>query len=301
MPIQMHGAHSHAPAISKSDSARWLSLLVRSDSNAAAYYDVRGDRDVLRAKNGQPTINLGYWADIDPRADDALWKATTALFRLVGATAELSPADGHVLDVGCGFGTGAAFCLRHFAPAQITGLNISAEQLKVCRQHVVAQGLAERIRFVHGSATAMPFADASFDKLISIEAAFHFPLRQDFFREAYRVLKPGGTLTLVDIVAPPPKSLLQQGILSILRRSVQLPAGNVYALDTYREKLETSGFAILHASSIRDQVMVPYERWCRKHGLAHVMKLSPMLLLSGAGFFLYPWDYVLIKAQRQPR
>lgn len=280
------------------DSARWASLLLRSDSDAAGYYDVRGSHDILRARNGQPTINLGYWRGVDLRAPDALWEATTGLFRLVGQTAELGRADGRILDVGCGFGTCAVFCMRTFSPGEIVGLNVSSQQLQACQRHVAEQGLADRIRFVHGSATAMPFADASFDKLISIEAAFHFPLREDFFREARRVLKPGGTLTLVDIVAPPPRTVVQRGVLSLLRRSVQLPAGNVYALDEYQHKLATSGLEIVRASSIRDEVLVPYERWARKPGLSSVLRLSPMLLMSGAGFFLYPWDYVLVQARR---
>ena len=80
--------------------------------------------------------------------------------------------------------------------------------------------------------------------------------------------------------------------------SLLLGPGNVYGLGEYCRLLASAGFDVVQAESIRDQVLVPYEQWCRRDGFSHVLRLSPMLLMSGAAFFLYPWDYVIIKVRK---
>ncbi len=94
-----------------------------------------------------------------------------------------------VLEAGCGIGTdGSRFAA---AGARYTGMDFSPTALSLARRRFELEGLAGR--FVGGSVTALPFADASFDLVFSHGVIHHTAGTQDALGEFYRVLRPGGT------------------------------------------------------------------------------------------------------------
>ena len=183
---------------------------------------------------------MGYWKDVQPDSPAAADLATDAFFDLICQTAEINSDDQVVLDVGCGYGTNALYCIRHFQPHHVIGLNLSQVQLKIGQQLVTEAKLADKITLSRGSATDIPLPDGSVDKIVCIEAASHFNTREHFFQEAYRVLRPNGLLVLADYVIPPPEGVLQKTFLDTALHFLLLPQANVYNQPDYLTKLETS-------------------------------------------------------------
>jgi SAM-dependent methyltransferase len=108
----------------------------------------------------------------------------------IGAVAGL-----RVLDVGCG--DGALATRLAAAGAVVTGLDASAAMLGAARRR--AKNAKVRLDLVRGDAAALPFADASFDRVLSVATLCFSADPARTIGEMARVLKPGGRLVLGEL------------------------------------------------------------------------------------------------------
>jgi len=117
------------------------------------------------------------------------------LFRRFAGKRELKPGL-KLLEVSCGRGGGLNAALADYPGIfDATGLDVASSAVAFCRSNY---GESDSLRFVEGSALELPFADNSFDALLNVEASNDYPDRDQFFREAARVLKPDGIFLYTD-------------------------------------------------------------------------------------------------------
>ncbi|MZR62279.1 class I SAM-dependent methyltransferase [Alcanivorax sp. DP30] len=111
----------------------------------------------------------------------------------------LSQAHGKVLELGVG--TGANFPLYTSNATEIHGIEPGDALLDLARESANQCGNPQRFHLQTGDAQALPYADETFDTVVACLVFCTIPDPQAAAREAFRVLKPGGTLLALEHVA----------------------------------------------------------------------------------------------------
>ena len=149
-------------------------------------------------------------------------------WRRLAAVACLAEKPRRVLDLGCGTGD-LTINIARLAEKnpEIVGLDYSLPMLARAREKAARAGVSDRVNFIHGDASQLPFPDGHFDA-VGISFAFRNltyknPLGVPHFAEVWRVLRPGGRYVIVESSQPQNRSI--RALFHLYLRAFVKPVG----------------------------------------------------------------------------
>jgi len=203
--------------------------------------------------------NLGYWENTQDYTT-----ACKQLAQKVGDSAALNH-ESEMMDLGFGCGDQLIFWHQKYGVNSISGVNTSQSQVGLAQKKLrQAKINAFLHHYDHTAIENQP--DRSFSHLVAVDSAYFFDDRDQWFKQAHRVLKPEGRLVMTDLIMPSqPGDFLQEFIMRSLLWLCGIPRENIISLDTYKQQLSEASFQSIETEDISDTVLTGFAEWLPKY------------------------------------
>lgn len=220
--------------------------------------------------------------------------------------------EDEVLDAGCGVG-GSSIWIAENYKARVTGITVVGKQVEQAKRNAKNRKVSHLVNFKVMDYCDTKFSDESFDKIYAMESMCYAPKKEDFLREMYRILRPGGMLLIADVFS--------EGSLIQGRDKQQLDdwlegwaVPNLPNLKEFHESIKKVGYDLLSDSNMKAQIMpsakriykigrifYPFDKFCNKIGIVSdtTFKSTLALLAQYRLFSDNIMNYHLIKLEKR--
>ena len=103
-----------------------------------------------------------------------------------------------ILDAGCGVGGTSIYLAQKYPLVSFTGITIVPTHVIMAERFATKRSVSSNTRFLLQNYCQTSFADNYFDGVIALESANYARSKEAFMKEVYRVLKPGGRISILD-------------------------------------------------------------------------------------------------------
>jgi len=137
-------------------------------------------------------IHYGFWEKGTRNLHEALINENKA----VAEKLDIKKSD-IILDAGCGVGGTVIWVAENYG-TKVVGINISEKQVELAKEYAKKRKIEHLVSFEVKDFCNTGFPDESFTKIFGLESICYAEEKEDFIREAFRLLKPGGILVVAD-------------------------------------------------------------------------------------------------------
>ena len=142
--------------------------------------------------NNSLAIHYGYWDEKVKSFPQSLLRMNEVMME----AAEIKPTD-KVLDAGCGIG-GSSIFLAERIGCNVTGVSLSEKQVSKANELAIKKKIEDKVKFEIMNYCATSFPDKSFNVIWGCESICYADDKEQFIKEAWRLLRPGGRLIIAD-------------------------------------------------------------------------------------------------------
>lgn len=223
--------------------------------------------------NNSLAIHYGYWDKQVRSFPQSLIRMNEVMMEAAGIQ-----QNDRVLDAGCGVG-GSSIFLASALGCRVTGITLSRRQAEQATANAAKKQVTGLIDFQVMDYSATHFPDESFDVVWGCESICYADNKEQFIKEAYRLLKPGGKLVVADGFV----TLYEYNNDPVIRQ--WLDGWQVNYLETnerFQQYMQQTGFGAIKHRDISKEVKHSSARLYRYYFLASLYLIWKKICFSGS-------------------